>query len=138
MLEHILTGFHPVVALIIVLLVGPPALLSKSAAHLPGVLGATGRWWQRREPATASYRISQTEIERISEAYDRVVEDYKGLVAHNAEQDARMDALEKDLTEEKRRFWEAIGYIRRLIDALRRHDPDAEIPAIPEMLRDIL
>lgn len=130
-------GVHPVIWLILFLLIGPPALLSKTASGLPGLLGAAGRWWQSKEPATASYRVSQSEIHRIQGDYDRLSASYKGLVEHNVEQDTRMDGLERELTEAKTRYWAAIGYIRRLIDALRRNDPDGEIPIPPPELSDI-
>lgn len=131
-------GIHPVIWLIVFLLVGPPALLSKTAAKVPGIAGAAGRWWQGREPAAASYRVSQAEIERLQQDYNRLRSDYEKLVTHNVEQDARMDALDKDLTEEKTRFWVAIGYIRRLIDSHQRHAPDAEILAPPKELDGII
>lgn len=131
-------GVHPVIWLILFLLVGPPALLSKTAAGLPGLLGTAGRWWQSREPATASFRVSQSEIDRLQKDYDRLRGDYDRLVEHNGEQDGRMDGIERELTDAKTRYWAAIGYIRRLIDALRRHDPDAEIPSPPPELTDII
>lgn len=127
--------------LIVFLLVGPPALLSKGAARLPSFLGAAARWWHSREPrehASGSYRVSQSEIARITADYERLNRAYGDLVAHNVEQDKRMDNLEAELTEEKRRFWSAIGYIRQLIDSLHRHAPEADIPDPPEMLRNIV
>lgn len=124
-------GIPPLVWLVIFLLVGPPALLSKTAARAPGILGAAARWWHNREPATASYRVSQSEIKRLEEMYEAVHEDYEELTA-------RLDRLEAELTAEKRLRWDAIGYIRVLIDSHRRHAPDVPIPEPPERLRDLV
>lgn len=124
-------GIHPMVWLILFLFFGPPALLSKGAAKLPSFLGAAARWWQAREPRSESYRISQAEIVRIRTDYQRILEDYQSMAK-------RMDTVEEELTKEKRRSWAAVGYIRQLIDFVRRHAPEADIPDPPELLRDIV
>lgn len=124
-------GIPPLVWLVIFLLVGPPALLSKTAARAPGILGAAARWWHNREPATASYRVSQAEIKRLEELY-------KGLHDYFEELTKRFDRVEAELTAEKRLRWDAIGYIRVLIDHARQHAPGVEIPPPPERLRDLV
>ncbi|MGZ9829844.1 hypothetical protein ACXYTP_23305 [Tsukamurella ocularis] len=124
-------GIPPLVWLVIFLLVGPPALLSKTAARAPGILGAAARWWHNREPATASYRVSQAEIKRLTEMYEAVHEDYDELAK-------RLDRIEAELTTEKRLRWDAIGYIRVLIDHARRHAPGVAVPDPPERLRDLV
>lgn len=125
------TGIPPLVWLVVFLLIGPPALLSKGAAKLPWIFGAAARWWHGREPVAASYRVSQAEIERLERMYEAVHEDYDELAR-------RMDRLEAELTAEKRLRWDAIGYIRVLIDSHRRHAPDATVPAPPERLQGIV
>lgn len=134
-------GIHPLIWLAIVLIFGPPAVISQTAAKLPSILGATARWWQRRQQAAAdksarqdcspSYQVSQQEIVRMREDYGRLREDYDQLIE-------RMDRLEVELTDEKRRSWAAIAYIRRLIDSHSRHAPGIDIPPPPEVLRDIV
>ena len=131
-------GVPPLLWLVLFLLVGPPALMSKGGAKLPGVLGWVGRTWQERKELTPeqrrtspSYRVGQSEIQRIEENYQRLFEDHGELVD-------RVDKIEKELTTEKRIRWAAIGYIRQLIDALRKHAPDAEVPDPPPLLADIL
>lgn len=124
------TGVPPIVWLIIFLLVGPPALLSTWAAKLPGVLGAASRWW-RREPSAASYHVSQSEIKRLVQDYQRIRDDYDSL-------GERMDRLEDELTDEKRRSWAALGYIRILIDSHQRNAPTAQIPPPPKALDGII
>ena len=131
-------GVPPLLWLVLFLLIGPPALMSKVGAKLPGVLGWVGRTWQERKELTPeqrrtspSYRVGQSEIQRIEENYQRLFEDHGELVD-------RVDKIEKELTTEKRIRWAAIGYIRQLIDALRKHAPDAEVPDPPPLLADIL
>lgn len=124
-------GVPPLVWLLIFMAVGPPALLSKTAARAPGVLGSAARWWHNREPATASYRVSQAEIQRIREMYAALHKDFADLAE-------RMDHLEEELTAEKRLRWDAIGYIRILIDSHRRHAPEANVPDPPERLQGIV
>lgn len=137
-------GIHPLIWLGIFLIFGPPAVISRTAAKLPSILGATARWWQRRQQKAAekaaadepqrecspSYQVSQQEILRIREDYKRLSEDYVQLKG-------RVDGLEVELTDEKKRAWAGIGYIRRLIDSHSRHAPGVDIPPPPEVLRDI-
>ena len=52
-------GVHPLVWLLIFLAIGPPMLLSKAGAKLPGFLGALGRGWPNREPAAKTTANSQ-------------------------------------------------------------------------------
>lgn len=53
--------------LLVFILFGSPALFSKTAARLPGILGAAGRWWQRRSESnsTTSRVITAQNLERI-------------------------------------------------------------------------
>lgn len=145
-------GIHPLVWLAIFLLLGPPALLSKTAAKLPWIFGWAGRRWRDREkrqkpeaPAaeaerqsSASHEISQAEIKRMARDYARLNARYNKVIRENLERDRRLDKFEDDMTEEKRVRWAAIGYIRVLIDALRKHAPDADVPDPPPELADIL
>lgn len=124
-------GIPPLVWLVVFLLIGPPALMSKAGAKLPGILGAAGRWWQNRTPTATSYRVSQEELKRVVDNYARLRADYDEILAWKT-------TMETQLTTANRRFWAAVAYIRRLIDALGRHAPDAEMPPPPEMLRDIV
>ncbi|MUL47623.1 hypothetical protein FZI85_25255 [Mycobacterium sp. CBMA293] len=124
-------GVPPLLWLVVFLLVGPPALMSKVGAKLPWVFGAAGRWWQGRTSSTASYRISQEELARVVADYERIREDYDEMVAWKA-------TMETELTTANRRFWAAVAYIRRLVDFGNRHAPDADMPPLPELLRDIV
>ncbi len=138
-------GIPPLLWLVLFLLVGPPALMSKAGAKLPGLLGWVGRKWQARKELTpeerrvsASYRVSQAEIARMAADYARISEDYQEMVAANELRDKKIAQLEGEFTAEKRIRWAAIGYIRQLIDALRKHAPDADVPDPPPLLADIL
>ena len=137
-------GIHPLLWLALFLIFGPPAVVSRTAAKFPSVLGSTARWWQRRQDAaiekaeeehdpenSPSYQVSQREIARMRTDYRRLRRDYDELIK-------RMDRMEQELTDEKRRSWAAISYIRRLIDSHSRHAPGVEIPPPPEVLRDIV
>ncbi len=123
-------GIPPLVWLVIFLLIGPPALMSKAGSKLPGLLGAAGRWWQNR-PTTASYHVSQAELARVVGDYTRLREDYDEIIEWK-------ESMERELTTANRRFWAAVAYIRKLVDFGNRHAPDAEMPPPPELLRDIV
>lgn len=136
---------HPLIWLILFVLLGPPALMSKAGSKLPGVLGWVGRTWQARKELTpeerktsASHRISQAEIARMAEDYGRLRAAYGELVADNEDRDKRLDDFEAEMTVEKRIRWAAIGYIRQLIDSHRKHAPESAIPDPPPLLADIL
>lgn len=136
---------HPLVWMILFVFLGPPALLSKAGAKLPGVLGWAGRRWQARGELTpderrpsASYRTSQAEITRIVGNYERLNAEFAELVSDNEKRDAKIDELEGEMTAEKRIRWAAIGYIRQLIDSHRKHAPESAIPEPPALLADIL
>lgn len=130
------TGLDPLLWIVLFLLFGPPMLLSKAGAKMPGFLGWAGRKWQAHgiEPdrkSIASYQVSQSEIRRVVDDYTRLNTDYGELAE-------RVDRIEEELSREKRIRWAAIGYIRQLIDALRKHAPGAEVPPAPPLLSDIL
>lgn len=135
-------GIPPLLWLLILLIGGPSGitlLLSKGAAKVPGFLGAAARWWQSREPATRSYELQQREISRIDAQYERLERD---AAEYRRVTDERIDTLSKtvadlevQLTDQKRRFWAAIGYIRRLAATL---DDDHPRPEVPQELRDYL
>ena len=138
-------GIPPLLWLAIFLLVGPPALMSKAGAKLPGFLGWVGRKWQARKEltpeerrASASYRVSQAEIARMAADYARISEDYQEMVASNELRDRKIAHLEGEFSAEKRIRWAAIGYIRQLIDSHRKHAPESAIPDPPPLLADIL
>ncbi len=129
---------NPLLWVLFTSLFGPPALMSKTAARIPGFLGWAGRKWQARADqspderrVSASFRTSQEEIARIEGNYARLLEDHNELVV-------RVDKIDEELSREKRIRWAAIGYIRVLIDALRKHAPDADVPDPPPLLADIL
>jgi hypothetical protein len=138
-------GIPPLLWLVLFLLVGPPALMSKAGAKLPGFLGWVGRKWQARKDLTpeerkssASYRVSQAEIARMAADYARISEDYEEMVAANEKRDKKIAVLEGEMTKEKRIRWAAIGYLRQVIDSHRKHAPESAIPDPPELLADIL
>ncbi len=138
-------GIPPLLWLALFLLVGPPALMSKAGAKLPGLLGWIGRKWQARKELTpeerkvsASYRVSQAEIARMAADYARISEDYEEMVEANEKRDEKIAELEGEFTAEKRIRWAAIGYIRQLIDSHRKHAPESAIPDPPPLLADIL
>ena len=138
-------GIPPLLWLLIFLIGGPSGitlLLSKGAAKIPGVFGAAARWWQSREPAARSYELQQCEIARLDEQYQRLAADAE---EYRTQTTARLDTLartvadlEAQLTDQKRRFWAAIGYIRRLAGELADIAPDHPHPEVPEELSDYL
>ena len=124
-------GVPWLVWILIVLLFGPPALGSRVTAKIPGILGAGARWWQDRK----AYAVAADRTGRLTVELDALRQDWDRVVPELHE---RLTALESELTEEKRRFWAAVGYIRQLVDALRKDDPDVDIPSVPDILRDIV
>lgn len=135
---------------------GPIALGSKVAARWPGVLGAYGRWRQARRLRAAdadradrnAARLAALEInfkemqaahvDQLGVMQDQIDAQAKQLKAQAetiAELRAAQSATDATLTEVTRKFWDAIGHIRRLTDALRQH---ADIPDAPASLREIL
>ena len=137
----------------VVMLVGGPAgatlLFTQAAARLPGVFGALGRWWQKRrqekqaemmQPEAA--RVDDAEIARLSLRYRQlaadVEEDRQRHSAEIAEVRELVAELKESLTLSNQRMWAAIGYIRILVDAIRRLDPLHPIPDPPEKLRDLI
>ena len=101
--------------------------MSSVAARLPGVFGALGRWWRSRERHSAADAVSRAEIDRVVQDYQRLAqareEDHEHWRADIAELRAEIAELGRYLTESNQRFWDAVGYIRRLIAALRNHVP---------------
>ncbi|MEJ9080784.1 hypothetical protein WKY82_20410 [Gordonia malaquae] len=145
------------IVLLLVLGIGVPAAGSEKAATLPSILGAGARWWQgrrarRRAEAveearaaaelTASERVSDKEIARLSAAYDALALDmtqYKERVAAEfTEMRAEVTQLKAALTVANQQFWAAVGYIRVLVDEIRKLAPNHEIPDPPDKLKDIL
>lgn len=127
-------GIPPLVWLLLWLLVGPLgiwAVLSKSASKLPGAFGALGRWWQNREPAAKSFRVSQEEIARLDAMYTELRNDFNELREE-------LRAVSEELTDEKREKWAAVGFTRVLIDSHRAHAPHAEVPPVPQLLHKYL
>ena len=138
-------GIPPLLWLLIFLLGGQAAfaaLVSSVAARLPGVFGALGRWWRSREHHSAADAVSRAEIDRVVQDYQRLAqareEDHEHWRADIAELRAEIAELKRSLTESNQRFWDAVGYIRRLIAALRNHVPDDELPDPPERLDEYL
>lgn len=124
-------GVPWLVWLVIMLIFGPPALGSKLAARIPGVLGATGRWWQAREIA----QVSQDELGRISAELHELRADYDRVVPDLRE---RVNKLEEALDRAQRRLWAFRDHVRDLKDVLRRHAPDAPLPEPPEEISDLV
>lgn len=138
-------GIPPLLWLLIFLIGGPTTIsliFSRAAARLPGILGAAGRWWQKREPAARSYDLQQREIERLDAQYQRLAadaEEYRSQTTERLDTLTRTVAdLEAQLTDQKRRFWAAIGYIRRLAGELADIAPEHPRPEVPEELREYL
>ncbi|WP_440712094.1 hypothetical protein [Gordonia sp. FQ] len=46
--------------------------------------------------------------------------------------------LKKSLTIANQRMWASIGYNRVLRDSHRKHAPHADLPEVPEQLRDLI
>jgi hypothetical protein len=122
-------GIPWLVWLIVVLLVGPPSLGSKAAAKIPGLLGVTGRWWQKRKAA----EVSMGELARIRLELRALRRDWDEQVPALQK---RVDALEAQLTRTTRRLWAALDHIRTLTELLRRHAPGIPIPDPPEELHE--
>ncbi|TWS25337.1 hypothetical protein FK268_09085 [Tsukamurella sputi] len=120
-------GVPWLVWLVIMLIFGPPALGSKIAAKLPGVLGVTGRWWQARKVAM----VSQDELARLSAELHALREDYDRDVPALR---GRVDALERALDAAQRRLWAALDHVRVLRGLLRLHAPHIVLPDPPEDL----
>ncbi len=155
-LEHLPYDLPWLVWLLLFVLFGPWALSSKLAAKIPGILGMFGRWRQeQRMRAADSDRADRTAI-RLKALEDDLQEmqtsHVKQLDVMQEQLDAQSTQLEaqaeiiaklrvdqaatdRNLSEVTSKFWAAVGYIRRLADALSRH---AEVPPPPESLRDIL
>lgn len=139
---------HPLLWVAAILLVGPPMLVSKFAASLPGLFGATARWWRNRRPIREG-TVSRGELEDLREDVKRIREERRqdNADAEEARRRSReeisslrseLDLLRRDFTEEKRIRWSAVGYVRVLIDSHLRHAPAAPIPDPPENLRELL
>lgn len=140
------TGSPTWLVIVLFVLFGTPAVFSKVAARLPGVFGATGRWWQsRREPEirreadrAASYRVQAAEIARLSEQYERLKEDW-------SQQNTRIDSVELNLAEAQdrltatnRRFFALVQYARNLVVDIQRIDPEHVIREAPDALKEYL
>lgn len=65
---------HPLLWVAAILLVGPPMLVSKFAASLPGLFGATARWWRNRRPIREG-TVSRGELEDLREDVKRIREE---------------------------------------------------------------
>ncbi len=138
---------------LVLMLVGGPAglslLFTQTAAKLPGALGAIGRWWQERQvrkqeamvqPEAA--RVDDAEIARLSRRYDELAADaerdreqYRRDIA---EVRAEVADLKTSLTLANQKMWAGVGHIRVLRDSHLKHAPHADLPAVPEQLRDLI
>ncbi|BBZ65837.1 hypothetical protein MINS_12660 [Mycolicibacterium insubricum] len=135
---------------------GPIALGSKVAARWPGVLGAYGRWRQARRLRAAdadradrnAARLAALEIDMremqtthvrqldvMQAQLDAQAAQLEAQAATIAQLRVAQAATDATLTEVSQKFWDAIGYIRRLADALAHH---AEVPEPPARLKELL
>lgn len=124
-------GVPWLVWIILVVLFGPPALASKAAARIPGVLGFTGRWWQARRIRV----VAEGDLERMERELHELRADYDREVPTLTE---RVNSLEAQLSTAMRQLWAAVDYVRTLTGMLRRHAPGVPIPDPPEDLHDVL
>ena len=94
-------------------------LFSRAAARLPGILGAAGRWWQKREPARSTNCRSGR-----SAASTRSTSGWSAMPEYRRVTDERsIDTLCKTVADLEVQLNDqtqlgAIGYIRRLAAAL--------------------
>ena len=79
-------------------------------------------------PPTRSRVPRSTESQDYQRLAQAREEDHEHWRAEIAELRAEIAELKRYLTESNQRFWDAVGYIRRLIAALRNHVPDDELP----------
>ena len=80
-------------------------------------------------PPTRSRVPRSTESCRTTRGWPRPARKTTSIGAPKfAELRAEIAELKRYLTESNQRFWDAVGYIRRLIAALRNHVPDDELP----------
>lgn len=127
-----LLGKVPWLAWVLIFTVfGPPAVGSKVAARIPGVLGMAGRWWQKRKAA----EVSMGELQRIRMELKALRRDWDEQVPT---MQRRLDELEQQLTTAMRQLWAAVDHIRTLTGILRRHAPGVPLPDPPEELKDVL
>ena len=122
------------VAVILVLAFGRPALGSAFMSRVPGWLGAYARHRAEATPEaradmslSAAWERQDREIKRLAAAYDSVLDDFNEL-------STRVDELDRKLAEATKRFFAALGYVRRLITVIRRLDPQHQIPDPPTEL----
>lgn len=133
-------GLPSWLVVVLIVILASPGVFSKFAARLPGLFGAAGRWWQNREPTTASAIGAAKEIDRLSRDYDRLrastERDRDEYLERLARLDDRVLAMETELEKEKRLRWSAFGYIQVLVMALLR--VGAVVPEAPEELDGLL
>lgn len=96
------------------------------AALLNAILGHDQR------KADAAKTLAETATSTASELVEAVRAELRATREEFAEYerrtDARMDSLDAQLTDQKRRFWSAIGYLRQLVTAWPSDRPRPEIP----------
>lgn len=156
------------IVLLIVLMGGVPVAGSERAAGWPSILGAGARAWQgrkarKREEAQAeieSARAAAAEptpsellddkvIERMDKRYDelaaqcaedarRATERTNGLAQEVASLRREVSDLQSQVTTAKTQFWLLLGYTRRVMDVVRRLDPDHPLPPVPPDLQEWL
>lgn len=162
MFEALISAGAPGWLLVLLIVLGLlPVAGSEKAATLPGLLGAGARAWQgRKERKRAEARAAAAEptpsellddkvIERMDKRYDELAaqcaEDARrsnerttALAEEVASLRREVSDLQSQVTAAKTQFWLLLGYTRRVMDVVRRLDPDHPLPPVPPDLQEWL
>lgn len=162
MFEALISAGAPAWLIVLLVVLGLlPVAGSEKAATLPSFLGAGARAWQGRktrkrdearavasEP-TPSELLDDKIIARMDKRYADLAakcdEDSKRADARAERQDREIAALREDVghlqlevTRAKTQFWQLLGYTRRVMDVVRRIDPEHPLPPVPPDLQEWL
>ena len=134
------------------LLFGTPLLFTKTAAKLPWVFGALGRWNERRAERSAQKRIEErqaaevragfivpsavvakfeTEIKTLQDGYARLEKSHGDL-------EDSVKRLREELLIANRQLFAVITWAQRLRVIIARLDPEHPVPAPPDLVRDMI
>ena len=132
-------GIPPLLWLLIFLIGGPPPFRCCSPVpprDSPASSARRGGGGRSASPRHAPTNYREREISRIDAQYERLERD---AAEYRRVTDERIDTLSKtvadlevQLTDQKRRFWAAIGYIRRLARRAVGHRTRPPHPEVPE------